>query len=297
MHPSTTYKTRGRQSLAASQKDSYLVDFESPLYKCVSTTNQKIKSSSLIDEGYDWGKWYRRPRISNVSPNLAKSTPSLFITTYRETVTLPVDGTNYHRNRSITQISSAATRTAYQTPDNTGHHRNRSISPVPSSTAVSFQRIAYLSHDNLSYKRDRSISPVLSASRISPTKLGYLNHSSSSHVRSSSTVRRSLPAKLSSSRRSSSTLPSYSRSSGIYSDFLDDDQMSTISSMTGSISLASGRSGTDPLLRIAPGSASRSLLPWFLSELNTDPQKRHHTASDILQDEMRHGKNTLVNGK
>ena len=283
--------------MPASQKDSYLMDFESPLYKCVSTTNQKIKSSSLIDEGYDWGKWYRRPRISNVSPHLAKSTPSLFITTYRETVTLPVDATNYHRNRSIAQIPSAMTKTVYQTPDNTGHHRNRSTSPVPSSAPVSPSRTAYLSHDNLSYKKDRSISTVSSVSGISPARLGYLNLSKSSPARSSSTLRRCLPAKLSSSRRSSSTLPSYSRSSGIYSDFLDDDQMSTMSSMTGSISVASGRSGTDPLLRIAPGTASRSLLPWFLSELNTDPQKRHHTASDILQDEMRHGKNTLVNGK
>ena len=289
MHSSTTYKPRGR-SLPAAQKDRYLVDLESPLYKCVSTTNQKIKKSSLTDEEYDWGKWYRRSRISNLSPSLAKSTPSVFITTYRETVTLPVDGTNYHRNRGISQIPSTLNRTVYQTPDSAGYHRNRSVSPVPSTDTVSTPRTAHLSRYNTSHQRNRSISPVSPTSRISPTRLGYLNLSPSSPARSLSTLRRSLPAKLSSSRRSSSTLPSYSRSSGIYSDFLDDDQMSTMSSMTGSVSLASARSGTDPLLRIAPGSASRSLVPWFLSEWNTEPHKRHHTAGDILQDEIRHGK-------
>ena len=263
MHSSPAYNPRSRPSLSPSQKDRNLVDTESPLYRCVSSTNQKIRHSSQIDEGYDWGKSYRskdlRKSDVNLSPNLAKSTPSLHITTYRETVTLPVEYSGYFRSRSI--------------------------SPAPLTSAISPSRNVHLTSGSTHSSRIKSLSPV-SANKTSSSRLSYLNLSPSP-LRRSNPARQSLPAKLPSSTRSSirpHSYSSYSRSSGIYSDYMDDDQLSSFSSMTGNTSLASTRSGNDPLLRIAPGSPNRGMVPRYLLEL-----RRHHTAGDILQDEMRHG--------
>ena len=249
MYSRKSYQQSVRASLPTHQKDRYLVDSCSPLYKCVSSTNQKLKSSDLTREDYDWGKWHRRSRYSDIS-DIAKSTPSLYITTYKETV--------------------------YLSPDDTGNRRNRSLSPLPSSG---------------------KISPLPSSGRISSPSLRYQPNGESfrslspSPIRRSSSFRRSLP----SSSGSSVTLPSFSRSSGIYSDLLDDDQMSLPSSIAGSSSVASTRNGhgQGPLQRLAQGSPGRSLVPWYLSDLDIDLYKQQHTASDILQDEIRHGKSNL----
>ena len=271
MYSGKPYQPSARTSLSASQKDRYLVDLCSPLYKCVSSTNQKLKSSAISDEYYDWGKLRRGGRYSDIS-DLAKSTPSLYITTYRETVHL--------------------------SPDETSYQGNRSLSPVPYSRTISSSGLNYL--PDASFK-SLPPSPVKNDFKsLSPTPIRKdFKNLLPSPIRRSSPLRRSFPKSISSSNVStvsSATLPSFSKSSGIYGDLLDDDQLSLHSSTTGSTSAASTRSGSGqgPLRRLAPGSPGRNLIPWYLSDLDVDLYKEHHTASDILQSEIRHGNSNLI---